>query len=108
MKCFETGAKLFSVWLSQYCLSNLPGPLGRPHETELRRQGTSGQAKPVVTLPAPSSLGAPLGTALAVYRFRGRSAAVVIANALLRLPPFRIEFSYRFAGAVMSLLGHER
>ena len=32
-------------------------------------------------------LGAPLGTALAVYRFRGRGAAVVAANALLGLPP---------------------
>jgi tungstate transport system permease protein len=33
------------------------------------------------------ALGAPLGTALAVYRFRGRSALIVIANALLGLPP---------------------
>ncbi len=33
------------------------------------------------------AIGAPLGTALAVYRFRGRSALVVIANALLGLPP---------------------
>jgi len=32
-------------------------------------------------------LGAPLGTALAVYRFRGRGVLVVIANALLGLPP---------------------
>ncbi|MGB8630707.1 MAG: ABC transporter permease [Xanthobacteraceae bacterium] len=32
-------------------------------------------------------LGAPLGTALAVYRFRGRAALIVIANALLGLPP---------------------
>ena len=31
--------------------------------------------------------GAPLGTALAVYRFRGRGALIVIANALLGLPP---------------------
>lgn len=31
--------------------------------------------------------GAPLGTALAVYRFRGRAALIVIANALLGLPP---------------------
>src|ERR1700680_142207 len=30
---------------------------------------------------------APLGTALAVYRFRGRGALVVIVNALLGLPP---------------------
>ena len=32
-------------------------------------------------------VGAPLGIALAVYRFRGRSALIVIANALLGLPP---------------------
>src|SRR5580692_7280585 len=32
-------------------------------------------------------IGAPLGTALAIYRFRGRGAMVVIANALLGLPP---------------------
>ncbi|HLH89288.1 MAG TPA: ABC transporter permease [Xanthobacteraceae bacterium] len=32
-------------------------------------------------------VGAPLGTALAVYRFRGRGALIVIANALLGLPP---------------------
>jgi tungstate transport system permease protein len=32
-------------------------------------------------------IGAPLGTALAVYRFRGRGAAIIIANALLGLPP---------------------
>jgi len=32
-------------------------------------------------------IGAPLGTALAVYRFRGRSVLVVIVNALLGLPP---------------------
>ena len=32
-------------------------------------------------------IGSPLGTALAVYRFRGRAALVVIANALLGLPP---------------------
>jgi tungstate transport system permease protein len=33
------------------------------------------------------AIGAPLGTALAVYRFRGRGAVVVIVNALLGLPP---------------------
>jgi tungstate transport system permease protein len=33
------------------------------------------------------AIGAPLGTALAVYRFPGRGALVVIANALLGLPP---------------------
>src|SRR6202451_2764068 len=33
------------------------------------------------------AIGAPLGTALAVYRFRGRAAGVVIANSLLGLPP---------------------
>ena len=33
------------------------------------------------------SIGAPLGTALAVYRFRGRGALVVVVNALLGLPP---------------------
>jgi tungstate transport system permease protein len=32
-------------------------------------------------------VGAPLGTALAIYRFPGRHALVVIANALLGLPP---------------------
>ena len=32
-------------------------------------------------------IGAPLGTALAVYRFHGRGALVVIVNALLGLPP---------------------
>jgi tungstate transport system permease protein len=32
-------------------------------------------------------LGAPLGTALAVYRFRASGALIVIANALLGLPP---------------------
>jgi tungstate transport system permease protein len=31
--------------------------------------------------------GAPLGTALAIYRFRGRGALVVVVNALLGLPP---------------------
>ncbi len=33
------------------------------------------------------AVGAPLGAALAVYRFRGRGALIVIANALLGLPP---------------------
>ena len=33
------------------------------------------------------AIGAPLGTALAVYRFRGRGALVVVVNALLGLPP---------------------
>jgi tungstate transport system permease protein len=32
-------------------------------------------------------IGAPLGTALAVYRFPGRGALVVLANTLLGLPP---------------------
>jgi tungstate transport system permease protein len=32
-------------------------------------------------------IGAPCGTALAVYRFRGRGAAIIIANALFGLPP---------------------
>src|SRR5215468_11457756 len=32
-------------------------------------------------------IGAPVGTALAVYRFPGRAALVVMANALLGLPP---------------------
>src|ERR1700726_4163050 len=32
-------------------------------------------------------IGAPLGSALAVYRFRGRGALVILANALLGLPP---------------------
>src|SRR6478736_7391826 len=33
------------------------------------------------------AIGAPLGTALAVYRFRGRGPLIVIANSLLGLPP---------------------
>ena len=33
------------------------------------------------------AMGAPLGSALSVYRFPGRSALIVIANALLGLPP---------------------
>src|ERR1700724_3274313 len=33
------------------------------------------------------AIGAPLGTALAVYRFRGRGALVVLANTLLGLSP---------------------
>jgi tungstate transport system permease protein len=33
------------------------------------------------------AIGAPLGTALAVYRFPGRAALIVIVNALLGLPP---------------------
>ena len=32
-------------------------------------------------------IGAPLGTALALYRFRGNGALVVVVNALLGLPP---------------------
>src|ERR1700741_4403931 len=32
-------------------------------------------------------IGAPLGTALAIYRFRGNGALVVLVNALLGLPP---------------------
>src|SRR5215813_712013 len=32
-------------------------------------------------------IGAPLGTALAVYRFPGRGALIIIVNALLGLPP---------------------
>jgi tungstate transport system permease protein len=33
------------------------------------------------------AIGSPLGTALAMYRFRGRGTLIVIANALLGLPP---------------------
>jgi tungstate transport system permease protein len=33
------------------------------------------------------ALGSPAGTALAMYRFRGRGALIVLANALLGLPP---------------------
>src|SRR4051794_6636069 len=33
------------------------------------------------------AIGAPLGTALAAYRFRGRGVLIVIANSLLGLPP---------------------
>src|ERR1700744_4208079 len=32
-------------------------------------------------------IGAPLGTGLAIYRFRGKGALIVVANALLGLPP---------------------
>src|SRR5580704_15379201 len=39
------------------------------------------------------AIGAPLGTALAVYRFRGRGAVVVVANALLGLPPVVVGLS---------------
>jgi tungstate transport system permease protein len=33
------------------------------------------------------AIGAPLGTALAIYRVRGKGALIVVANALLGLPP---------------------
>jgi len=33
------------------------------------------------------AIGAPLGTALAVYRFPARGALVIVVNALLGLPP---------------------
>ena len=33
------------------------------------------------------AIGSPLGTALAVYRFRGQGGLIVTANALLGLPP---------------------
>jgi tungstate transport system permease protein len=33
------------------------------------------------------AIGSPLGTALAIYRFRGRGALIIVANALLGLPP---------------------
>lgn len=36
---------------------------------------------------AAAALGLPLGTALAVFRFRGRGALILVANALLGLPP---------------------
>jgi tungstate transport system permease protein len=39
------------------------------------------------------AIGAPLGTALAVYRFPGRGALVVIANSLLGLPPVVVGLS---------------
>jgi tungstate transport system permease protein len=38
-------------------------------------------------------IGAPLGTALAVYRFQGRGVLVVIANSLLGLPPVVVGLS---------------
>jgi tungstate transport system permease protein len=38
-------------------------------------------------------IGAPLGTALAVYRFRGRAVVVVIASTLLGLPPVVVGLS---------------
>jgi len=33
------------------------------------------------------AIGAPIGAALAIYRFKGRTVAIVLANALLGLPP---------------------
>jgi tungstate transport system permease protein len=39
------------------------------------------------------AIGAPLGMALAVYRFRGRGVMVVIANTLLGLPPVVVGLS---------------
>jgi tungstate transport system permease protein len=33
------------------------------------------------------AIGAPLGTALAIYRFQGKNVLIVVANALLGLPP---------------------
>src|SRR6201985_1225167 len=33
------------------------------------------------------AIGSPLGTGLAIYRFRGKGALIVVANALLGLPP---------------------
>jgi tungstate transport system permease protein len=36
---------------------------------------------------AAAAIGLPLGAALAVYRFRGRAALILFANALLGLPP---------------------
>src|SRR5246500_5786326 len=33
------------------------------------------------------AIGAPIGTALAIYRFRGKGALIIVANALLGLPP---------------------
>jgi tungstate transport system permease protein len=39
------------------------------------------------------AMGAPLGMALAVYRFRGRGVMVVIANTLLGLPPVVVGLS---------------
>jgi tungstate transport system permease protein len=39
------------------------------------------------------AIGAPLGTALAVYRFPGRGALVVIAHSLLGLPPVVVGLS---------------
>jgi tungstate transport system permease protein len=39
------------------------------------------------------AIGAPLGTALAIYRFRGRGVVVVIANSLLGLPPVVVGLS---------------
>ena len=38
-------------------------------------------------------IGAPLGTALAVFRFRGRGVLVVLANTLLGLPPVVAELA---------------
>src|SRR6201998_455159 len=32
-------------------------------------------------------IGPPIGTALAIYRFRGKGALIIVANALLGLPP---------------------
>jgi tungstate transport system permease protein len=40
------------------------------------------------------AIGAPCGAALAIYRFRGRAAVVVFANALLGLPPLLLAFLF--------------
>jgi ABC-type Fe3+ transport system permease subunit len=41
-------------------------------------------------------IGAPLGAALAVYRFRCRGALIVLANALLGLPPSLLDLRFTY------------
>ena len=60
------------------------------------------------------AIGAPLGTALAVYRFRGKGALIVIANALLGLPPVVVGLAQSCRAAnqtarqLMTQSGHPR
>jgi tungstate transport system permease protein len=56
-------------------------------DPELREIVTLSLAVSVTASVCAFLIGSPLGTALAIYRFRGRAALIVVANALLGLPP---------------------
>ena len=62
------------------------GLLGALHATLAQTIARSLAVSLSATLIA-SALGLPLGTALAIYRFPGRNALILAANALLGLPP---------------------